>query len=229
MAARPRGVPIAAFPLAITNVTGLAGAIDSDIEDAAYAAALSYADALRGLAAGNTSWAVIKLYYSAFYCIRAALLLDHIIPFHHGEFYLCDAHSGAVKKGGKSSHQWQWSSVRDFKRLSEWYYSTDSTLAYEKLRDLRENANYRFGFIDPNWPNFLLQASNVGLAKSFRTYRDDDTFFYTYLDDHMALAYPTRLLVTVGLRLSQSGLHISEERESHLGRVWPLRDKSPLL
>ena len=227
MSARPKGAPISKFVLPISTVSGFAEAVQADIQDAAYAAALSYADAIRGLIAGNPSWALIKLYYSAFYNIRLLLLLDGIIPFHCGEYYLCDSRDGAVKRGGKSSHQWQWNSLRDFRR-SGWYYSVDSSDAYDRLKAIREDANYRFGFIDPNWHRCLAQVSVAGIPKSFRTYRDDGDFTYTYLDDHVSFAYPTKILYAASSIFLAAGHGVSEERQSHLKKTWPLKDKPPL-
>lgn len=201
----------------------------SDVEDESYAAVLSYSEAIKGLDAGNTSWALVKLYYSAFYCIRAALLADGIVPFHCNDFYLCDTRDGTVKKGGKSSHQWHWKSIRDFRRLTGWFYSDESDEAYLKLRNAREDANYRLGFGDPSWPSCLAEVLNAGIVRSFRTYRDDSSFFYTYLDDHLAFAYPTRLIISIENNLVRCGFNLSQERQVHLKRVWPLKERPPLV
>ena len=227
METRPKNVPISKY--VFPNLGVLTTVIRSDIEDACYAAALSYSDALRSLDYGNSSWAIVKLYYSAFYSLRATLLMDGIIPFHCGSFYLCDIRDGTIKNGGRSSHQWKWNSIRDFKRLSNWLYSEDSATAYEKLRNLREDANYRFGFADPSWPDCLKEVSIAGLARSFRTYRDDSAFLYTYLDDHVALAYPTKLIMSLSEHQAFLNSRISSERKAHLKKVWPLKDKVPLL
>lgn len=228
MAARPKGVPYMKYALQWPPLPTIAPTIESDIGNDCYAAALSYADAINGLKIGNSSWAVIKLYYSAFYSMRAMLMMDYIIPFFYDGYYLCDARNGVVKKSGNSSHDWKWSSIREFKRLSGWYYSEDSTIAYDNLKEHRINANYTFAFIDPNWHSCFAQAASAGIAKSFRTYRDDIDFLYTYLADHVVLAYPTKLVVTLGMRLSDMGLRINAERDRHLQKIWPFKDKTPL-
>ncbi len=229
MTGRPKGTPYADYTLGIARAQGITTAIAADVQDAVYAAALSYSEALRGLGARNTTWALVKLYYSAFYSLRASLLLDDIIPFFCGEFYLCDARTGAVQKGGRSSHNWHWKSVRSYQRLSGWYYSDDSNNAYDQLRDMREEVSYRAGFSDPSWPNYLYQASMYGVAKSFRTYRDDNGFFYTYLADHLAMAYPTKLLLEVCSRYAAGEQRLEEEQSEHLHKVWPLKDRPPLI
>ena len=227
MSARPKGVRVSAFPLEISSQLNSSSYLASDSCDAAYAAGLTFASALRDLMANNTSWARVELYYSCFYSMRALLLMDEIISFHCGEYLLCDFKDGSVKKGGSSSHNWSWSSIRDFKRLNGWYYSQDSTDAYDLMREIREDANYRFGFMDPNWPSCFSEVANSTLNKFYRNYRDDDAFFYTYLDSHFALAYPTKLVKSVEEKLNVKNYLISDERKLHIKKIWPFKDKAP--
>lgn len=228
MAARPAGVPYATYPLGLLAIPGIQAAINSDAHDAVYAAALSYAEALRGLEDKRSTWAVVKLYYSTFYSFRAFLLMDQIVPFFCKEFFLCDVTNGAVKKAGKSSHIWNWNSINGYKHLAGWYYSQESTAAYDKLRDLRDETNYKVGFADPAWRAPLTQVYAAGVQKAFRSYRDDTAFLYTYLDDHFAVAYPTKMTLEACDRYVKSGLTVTDEQAKHLQKVWPLKDKHPL-
>jgi hypothetical protein len=226
-AAKPNGVSIGHFALPLPSAA-MASAIRADVEDELFAACLTYSDAIRSLEAGNSSWAMVKLYYSAFYSMRSRLLLDNVVNFHSGRYLICDTQNGSVMSGGTSSHNWSWNSINSIRRLSSWIYSADSTKAYDMLRSFRELASYKGGFVDPLFPQYLYQVSTNGIAKSYRAYRDDAGYVFTFLNDHLSLAYPTRVLLSVLQDAKTAGIGFSSERADHIRRVWPLRDLAPL-
>ncbi len=226
-ATKPHGVERQRFQLSKNALDQIAERIEQDISDASYAAIVSYAEALSGLEKGYTSWSIVKLYYSSFYCVRALVILSDIVPFYQKDHLLLDLQSNSFHKGGSSSHHWNWSSLRQIKRLSQWYYSLDSQDAYEKLRERREDANYRVAFIDPVFPEFI-EKKDGDLSKAFRIYRDDHQFFYTYLSGHYCLAYPTALLFSLEREIKNRRILFVEERRKHVKSIWPLRDRCPM-
>ncbi|RRN64152.1 hypothetical protein [Caulobacter sp. 602-1] len=221
---KPAGTPYANFnPTQATADSIEARRIEAAI-DAAYAGAVSYAEALTGLRGGSTSWAVIKLYYSSFYSIRALLLLNGIIPFNYEGEMLYDVPTNRFLKGGRSSHHWNWTSIRKTDAKNKWFSSQDSQDTYDIIREHREHVNYKHSFKDPE----LHQSMNKidgDIAKRFRTYRDDTDFIYTYLPEHLTLAYPTRILLEVESEVKIVGAQLSTDRIAHLSSIWKIKDR----
>lgn len=216
------------FPVQGHHLQEIIDRLPDAVLSSAYAAAVSYAEAMAGLTRGAASWGIIRLYYSCFYSIRAMLLASGIVPFNGGKEMLLDTSQGKFLKGGASSHHWNWPSINATPLKGEWYFSNDSQLAYKTLREHRENVNYTHGFTDPNLHTCLMpQVTNLG--RRFREYRDDSEFFYTYLPDHLAIAYPTRLIFQLDAILKSKALPLSEERSSHVKSVWKITDRCPLV
>lgn len=225
---KPAGMKREHFLASPPSLAQIQSCVYSDAAESAYASVVSYAEAISGLMSGRTSWSVVKLYYSAYYSIRSLMLANFVVPFHCKEQYLLDARDNLFLKGGNSSHQWNWSSIRAVKRLNHWYFSTDAEQAYDNLRNLRERANYNQPFIDPSFPIFIHNPTG-DLAKVLRVYRDDKDLFYTFLLDHFCLAFPTRLIYLVDETMHNLGLGFDGDRSHHLKSVWSLKDRCPLL
>ena len=198
-----------------------------DLADFAYAAALSYAEGISGLLKGRFSWSMVKLYYSCFYSMMFNLIDDDVVPFYNKSQLICDSRTGNLKNGGRSSHQWHWNSIRNIKRLSKWVYSLESEDTYSKIRALREEANYKSAFSDPERPKWLTFAID-NIERSFRVYRDDKEKLYTYLDDHFPLAYPTQLIFDLEGQIKARNIRFDANKLSHIRRMWPIRDRPPL-
>lgn len=221
---KPAGTPYANFSLTQATADNINARRIEAALDAAYAGAVSYAEAITGLRVGSTSWAVIKLYYSSFYSIRTLLLLNGVIPFNCEGEMLYDTTTGRFLKGGRSSHHWNWISIRKTDAKNSWFSSQDSQDTYERIREHRENVNYTHSFKDPE-PHSSMNMLNADIAKSFRTYRDDSDFFYTYLPEHLILAYPTRALLEVESELKIVGKQLSADRIAHLSSIWKIKDR----
>lgn len=227
MATKPPGLPYAHFPLNLYSHQDIINVVNDDACSAAYNAALSYSEALKGIANKGFGWSTVKLYYSCFYCIKSCLLLDKIISFHYERYYLYDLNSNKIAPGGNSSHHWNWNSFKSIKRLNRWTYSEDSQKAYEILRESRERANYKYAFPDPVCPPNLKEISTSAIGKHYTTYRGDSNNLLTYLPNHVGLAYPTQLLVETAGALKLAQIQLSEDRLSHLKKVWPLKEAHP--
>lgn len=226
--AKPSGQPFTHFTPTASDVASIAATVNEAVSDSAYAAIISYAEALSAIQHGSISWSIIKLYYSSFYSLRALLLLNQIVPFNCGGEMLLDIRSGSFLKGGKSSHHWNWGSINRIAHLrGSWFISTDSQDTYGKLREHRENVNYTHCFTDPDFHRCLL-TGEADLAKRFRTYRDDGSFLYTYLPDHLAIAYPTKLIFHLDLSLQNLSIKLADEKIAHLRKIWSIKDRCPI-
>jgi hypothetical protein len=225
---KPAGLSRQDYQFTASVISQITDQVDADVSDAAYAAIVSYSEALGGFSKGSTSWGVVKLYYAYFYCIRSLLLASGAIPFHSKDHLIFDIKGNSFVKGGASSHHWNWSGIRKIRRLDAWYYSSDSEEFYGNLRDRREDSNYRFAFIDPKFPSFINNGDG-DVSKIFRVYRDGSEFFYTYLVDHYVLAYPTALIFALDTVLSKRDAKLTSERRSHVKKIWPLKDRCPIV
>ncbi|MHA6639514.1 hypothetical protein ACP6JA_12715 [Stutzerimonas frequens] len=222
------GVSYKHFNPTSAELNAISPAVNDAAVGSAYAAALSYAEAITGLQKGSISWSIVRLYYSCFYSLRALLFLNQIVPFNCNGEMLLDVMGARFLKGGKSSHHWDWKSLRSVSRISgNWFMSPDSQEAYERLREYRENVNYTHGFTDPNLHQCLI-SGEADLVKRFRTYRDDNAFTYTYLADHLAIAYPTKLIFSLNVAMHDSGIVLPSENIAHLKNIWVVRDRCPM-
>ena len=227
-ASKPAGVAYGNFAPSSGALASIAGVVANAALESSYAAAVSYAEAITGLLHGSISWSIVRLYYSSFYCVRGLLLLKGVIPFNCREEMLLDTHAGHFLKGGRSSHHWNWTSIGKIPQLKgNWIISEESQVAYKLLREHRENVNYTHSFTDPNMHACLVSVE-TDLTKRFRSYRDDGTFLYTYLSDHLAIAYPTKLIFELDTSLKSASLSLNQDQISHVKKIWSLKDRCPV-
>jgi uncharacterized protein (UPF0332 family) len=224
---KPKDIPYASYPPSADLITAVAAKLDEAVVISAYSAIVSYAEAVSGLQNSSPSWAIVRLYYSCFYSIRSLLISEGIVPFNGGNEMILDTSGIRFLKGGKSSHHWNWLSITSTRLRGQWYCSTDSQAAYKKLRSHRESVNYTHGFNDPDQHSCLI-SQGADFLKRFRSYRDDVDFFYTYLDDHLALAYPTKLIFQLDTIMQQRSLVFPNEKLAHLRSLWKFKDRCPL-
>lgn len=225
---KPSGLGYSHFTPSSGDLSAIGLVINDAVVGSAYAAALSYAEAISGLQKGAVSWSIVKLYYSCFYSLRAMLYLNRIVPFHCDSQMILDLPGAKFLKGGGSSHHWNWVSFRKISSLSScWYISSDSQSSYEKLREYRENVNYTHEFTDPNFHGCLI-AEEKDLIKRIRAYRDDGSFLYTYLADHLAVAYPTKLIFSLDAEMKNASVSLPPESTSYLNKLWVIKDRCPL-
>jgi len=227
-ASKPKGLTYTHFRPSAVDLASIDATLSVATAESAYSAAISYAEAMSNLQHGSTAWSIVKLYYSCFYSLRTLLLLNQVVPFNSGSEMLLDIDGKKFQKGGKSSHHWNWKSINKVGAVGRsWFTSSDSEEAYGKLRKHRENVNYTHSFPDPDFHKCLVSKEN-DLGKRFRTYRDDSAFFYTYLDDHLAIAYPTKLIFQLDTSLKAASIFLDEEKIAHLKSVWKMKDRCPI-
>ena len=227
-ASKSEGLSYADFVPKAGDLAAIVAKVDEAVSESAYAAVVSYAEALSSLKQGYISWSIVRLYYSCFYSIRALLLLNKVVPFNSTGEMLLDISNAKFLKGGKSSHHWNWISINKVARLTgSWFLSTDSQESYKKLREYRENVNYTHAFTDPNLHHCLV-SGEADLGKRFRSYRDDQIFLYTYLTDHLAIAYPTKLIFALDESMQNASINLESEKIAHIKKIWIIKDRCPI-
>ena len=225
---KPQGTPYANFSATAVQISSISATIDDAVIESSYAAVVSYAEAMSGLQKGSISWSIVRLYYSCFYSLRALLLLNRVVPFNCQGEMLLDLQSGKFLKGGTSSHHWNWISIRKAAQLDgSWFVSEDSEETYAELRKHRENVNYTHGFTDPTFHHCLVFDKN-DLISRFKSYKDDDSFTYTYLTDHLAIAYPTKLIFSLDTSLQDASLSLPAENIAHTKKIWSMKERCPV-
>ena len=218
------GLRLSDYPILNLPQPDFNNAVIQDLRDNYISGIISLGEALDGLKKKRYGWAAIKLYYTAFFGLRATILSKKVVPFHSGkQQFFCDSVSGLALKMGTSDHDLDFNRLRNFSRLRGWQFSEASAETMHKLRAVREKINYRFAFPDPGSINEFTRILEFGLEKSFRQYKSDLDNTYTFLEDHFILAYPTRLLEDVS-RDALGEFTISKESKDHLKRVWPIKN-----
>ncbi len=224
---KPQGTPFSSFGPSVGEILAIGATLEDAVIGSAYAAIISYGEAMYALQHGSISWSVVRLYYSCFYSIRALLLIHEVVPFSSGNQMMLNIPRCKFLKGGSSSHHWNWAEIKKIGQLDkQWFFSSDSQEAYGKLREHRENVNYTHVFTDPAFHNCLV-SSESDLVKRFRVYRDDDEFLYTYLDEHLAIAYPTKLVFELDVSLRHASISLPQESLSHAKKIWRMKDRCP--
>lgn len=226
---KPAETPISKVTVTPAEEQAIASKIPDALIESAFSAAVSYTEAINGLKNRSTSWSIIKLYYTCYYAIKSLNLHNGILPFNDGKKErMYDSKTKSFSNGGTSSHVWNWRSLRSYIRSSSmWYISEDSENCYNSLKSYRESVNYNGKFPEP-----LLHKCVVGicpdLERKFRAYRDDVDFTYTYLDDHNAIAYPTKLLFFLDERLKIAGYSLSADQIKYIKANWKFKDRCPI-
>lgn len=225
---KPQGLPYGVFPIDNLALRQIQGKLDDAAIEAFYAAVISYIEAINGLGRKSISWSVIQLYYSCYYSVKSLLFLRGVVPFNCGDEMVLDTNSSLYHRGGRSSHQWNWRNLVKIPNVSgEWFASADAQAAYAKLRKHREDVNYNHYFTDPDFHDCLV-SSEPDIVKRFRTYRDDTMFFYTYMPEHLALAFPTALVSHIDAEMRGRSLRLSGDKLDHASKIWKFRDRCPL-
>lgn len=226
--AKPAGLPYDSYPVEQHHIASVSDLLGEAVQDCCYSAAVSYCEAIAGLTKGSVAWSIVKLYYTCFYSIKTLLLAHRIVPFHSGKEMLLSLNDAKFLSGGSNSHVMNWKSIRSIGSLyGAWFVSQDSETAYNFARINREKANYTEGFTDPKFSE-CIGFHEEDIARRYRTYRDDESFLYTYLPDHLQIAYPTKLLMHAEVEFKSSGASLSSDKQAHLKKIWPVKDRCPM-
>ncbi|WP_299937533.1 hypothetical protein [uncultured Nitratireductor sp.] len=195
-------------PLSHVEAAALKAALVADGVNVAQTAYASIADAVLAISGKRFTWATIKLYYVAFYSVKALLMLDGVSIFYRGRTpYMIRARAGELfKKKSGNSHSVAFKEFRSS-------YNSDVLLSQpiagvdplEWIENLRNAASYNTApFPDPQVPaHFVQQDARLRLHVS--SYLTETVPVYPFQEDHALLAYPILSLRRLDQELQRQG------------------------
>ena len=177
-----------------SEASTLNNCLEEDGAMSLYSAAVSLADALRGLHEGFYTWATVKLYYAVFYTARCQLALRGTALFYIDKTP-CTIHASAGAMFAKQKGTTHGVVLDAFVRLlpnSPFLSQTiDLQPPLEWLRERREDANYKNArFIEPNDPVHFRGVVRDGVRRSTLAYLSTNGMTYSFDPDHAMLAFP---------------------------------------
>ncbi|MFA0323088.1 hypothetical protein AB4519_01655 [Vibrio splendidus] len=185
--------------------------------DYLYSSIVTFASALSSIEQGFYSWPTVKLYYSAFYALRAQMAFDNICVFYVGNKpYSIKAfqNESPVKEAG-NTHKCVIDSHKRYYASSDIHnQQIDLTLPFSWLTLLREQANYKKPkYCEPNPPEHLKAFTSGATTTRDRlcSYVNDIQNLYTYDKDHAVVAMPLKTIDNAISSLKQSGSQFAEE------------------
>ncbi|WP_336996970.1 hypothetical protein [Leclercia sp. M50] len=197
---------IDSIQLSASKLSDLSDAIRDDSINVFYKASVSFLEALFSLRRGHSSWAIIKLYYSIFYSLRAFLLLEGYAIFKNGkgEIYYLECMENAVPmristNRVKGDHKTTIKAFAELCRTHKLHTNTINSISvFEWAVQCRELVNYRSSsFIEPDYgyeavPEDLRDINRLeGLLVS---YINDTYYTYCFIEEHSLLATASVLI-----------------------------------
>jgi len=184
------------------------------VEDGAsifYKGAHTFADALTAAAKGYQSWAIIKLYYSVFYLLRALLAARGYGVIKCKGIYTLKNESGAspIKRDGQT---YKGEKTRGDHKTTIYIFekemgsgelllsnSVGGASVFDWMMDAREAINYRHAtFSEPDFDFFEPSIKDEGGALKWITaYLNDETGTYLFLEQHCCISVPLYLIQQV--------------------------------
>jgi hypothetical protein len=217
--------PFVGHVLSSSEANSLVGHLRKDASTLATCAAISIADAIRGIESGFFSWATVKLYYSIFYCYRSILASNRFcVIYEDRKPRTLQARAGsacATTKG--TTHQVVIASFsKEFS--AHWLLGQDIDLKKPPLwlMDLREEANYKRGsFWEPDCPPHFQALKSLGVRRAVDGYLKDKMLAFD--PDHAALAYPLQAIIE-----ARSKLQRMDERDADFLQLRAKDARGPL-
>ena len=195
-------------------------ALISDAQGMFYSAVVTAAEALKGVAAGQFSWATVKLYYAAFYSVRVLLAMNDVAIFYpkNGKPYSLRVVAGeAAKKEKGVTHKVVWSVLKAQLPGNPLLGAIGQQSASEWLMNIREDINYRTPrFSDPIVPPHFSALDRLGIARAVAAYIADTSFLYAFDSDHAVLAFPLECLRSAGVALRRNGAELDASDGAHV-------------
>lgn len=187
------------------QLSTLIPAAKADASSTFFKALLSIVEALEGLTRGGHSWAVVKLYYSAFYLLRCKMAaMGHVFFKCAGTIYSVELKKNAVPIE-RSKGKFAGSEVRgDHKTIMATYIDRLGTLdilltnkigaesVFEWMMSAREDVHYRKPTFSEPVSGFFYGDlfTEAGLAPWINKYLNDPNVIYCFLAEHCCLATP---------------------------------------
>ena len=211
--------PVLRRPLQPADASHLATLLLTEAGEYFYSASVSLCDGLNGVGGGYYSWATVKLYYAAFYCVSALLARNGICVFHHGRKprYM-RARPGSIPANAKgNTHKVAWEIFAQEFPNNVLLATIDGRMSYEWLRNLRDQANYtNTAFWEPAVPPHFAWVDNAGVTRCVTAYAADTQFQYAFDKDHAAIAFPVECLKHAFDSLGSVAAGFAEDQKAFL-------------
>ncbi|MBF7982864.1 MULTISPECIES: hypothetical protein [Rahnella] len=195
------------YSLRETKLDELRGKAKADAKDLYFKALITFLEATNGIKRGQSSWPIVKLYYSLFYSLRVFLLLSGNVILKNGTRDIYGLKISAGEKpeklnctGISGDHK---VTIKYFKELfshSEKINTNniDGQHVFDWIMSYRELVNYRINsFIEPQFgyevvPNLFIATSSYDDLVS--RYLNHPDIIYCFLKDHSIYATPLLFL-----------------------------------
>lgn len=194
-----------------SQLTVLIPAANLDASGTFYKALLSIVEAMQGLIGGGHSWAIVKLYYSAFYLLRFKMTArGHVFFKCAGTIYSVELKKNAIPIE-RSKGKFAGSDIRgDHKTIMATYVNhlgvhdilltnkIGDQSVFEWMMSAREGVHYRSPtFSEPVQGLFFNELfTKTGLGNWINKYLNDPDTVHCFLEQHCCLATPLVLART---------------------------------
>ncbi len=171
-----------------------------------YNAIISYASALSDTHKKRYGWAIVKLYYSAFYAARSCLCNKGLVVLFvqntgslKRTMYQAECAAGRTPekcKKAKGTHELVCRLANEYKAVPFAYNQLiDSLPALNWLSEIRNEIQYRLpSFTDPNPPSVIKCVPFDKLENAIQAYFTDKDYLSTFDPDHAVYALPLQIL-----------------------------------
>lgn len=196
---------IAKISISDSQLSALIPAAKVDASGTFFKALLSIVEALEGLTRGGHSWAVVKLYYSAFYLLRCKMAaMGHVFFKCAGTIYSVELKKKAIPIE-RSKGKFAGSDVRgDHKTILATYIAhlgardvlltnkIGSESVFEWMMSAREDVHYRKPTFSEPVSGFFFGDlfMEAGLVRWMNKYLNDPHVIHCFLENHCCLATP---------------------------------------
>lgn len=189
-----------------------------DAKDLYYKGALSICEGVNAIGRNLPSWAMVKLYYSVFYFLRATLATQKIALLRgRGWYYIKTSIGEKLRKSKEhTTHKNTISvAIKELKTHDTLMDNMiDGKISYTWLMEKRERIHYREReFHDPGYPDFLEVISQDNLDYLISLYIDDSQFIYCFQEEHACLALPLKRWILTKSDLMKSGINVNFSQE----------------
>lgn len=188
-----------AYKVEGSNVSRLSDACVADAQNFFYKSSISFLEATYGIVNKHSSWAIVKLYYSLFYSLRAYFLLNKcaIIKNGKGGLYLLKAESNERPEKINEKGDYK-STIKAFKKtFTEHIINTnmvDGENVFDWIMSYRELVSYRIDtFLEPESgydviPSIPNDSNEYDILMS--KYINDEYLIYCFDKNHSIYATP---------------------------------------
>lgn len=196
------------------QATDLVRILQDDAEKYYYSALVSFSEALRGCSYSSWSWAIIKLYYSAYFSARSLLALEkHSVCFIGKSEKFIEAVPNASLMSFPKKKEINSQGGNDRKVVSGTHGAViclfekifqnvlimsqeiDQLYPFEWLVRERETVNYRADYFkDPAAPFCMQKAESLGVETLLPNFYTDSSHLFTFDNSYSIISYPLELL-----------------------------------